>query len=77
MPKGGRWEGDCGVEYRRDFKRETYDALTILFRKDGRDGLTRDAVKKSAEAQGLTAAEYVKMLLKTDMERETGNEKDN
>lgn len=77
MPKGGRWEGNYGVEYRRDFKRVTYDALTVLFRKDGRDGLTRDAVREAAEKQGLTAAEYVKMLLKTDMERKTKNEKDN
>lgn len=70
MPKGGRWEGSCGVEYRRDFKRETYDALTILFRKDGRDGLTRDAVREAAEKQGLQAAEYIKMLIKKDFEKE-------
>ena len=68
MPKGGRWEGSYGVEYRRDFKRETYDALTVLFRKDGRDGLTRDAVKKAAEAQGVTAAEYIKALIRKDLD---------
>lgn len=69
MPKGGRWEGSLGNEYRRDFKRENYDALTIQFRKDGRDGLTREAVKKAAEAHGLTAAEYIKALLKADMDK--------
>ncbi len=68
MPKGGRWEGEYGIEYRRDFKRETYDALTLQFRKDGRDGLTREAVKKAAEEQGLTAAEYIKALIRKDLE---------
>ena len=69
MPKGGRWEGEYGEEYRRKHKRETYDALTVQFRKDGRDGLTRAAVKKAAEAQGLTAAEYIKVLLKADIDK--------
>lgn len=67
MSKSGRWEETLGDEYRRNHKRETYDALTIQFRKDGRDGLTRDAVKKAAEAQGLTAAEYIKDLIKRDL----------
>lgn len=69
MSKTGKWEETSGDEYRRKHKRETYDALTVQFRKDGRDGLTRDAVKKAAEAQGLTAAEYIKVLLKADMEK--------
>lgn len=74
MSKGGAWEETVGEEYRRKHKRETYDALTVQFRKDGRDGLTRDAVKKAAEAQGLTAAEYIKVLLKADMEKGDKNE---
>ena len=69
MSKGGAWEKTVGDEYRRKHRRETYDALTVLFRKDGRDGLTRAAVKKAAEAQGLTAAEYIKVLLKADMDK--------
>ena len=68
MSKSGRWEETLGDEYRRKYKRETYDALTIQFRKDGSDGLTRDAVKKAAEAQGLTAAEYIKELIKRDLD---------
>ena len=71
MPKSGRWEGSLGNEYRRDFKRDNSDALTIQFRKDGRDGLTREAVKKAAEAHGLAAAEYIKELLRADMSNNT------
>lgn len=69
MSKGGAWEVTVGEEYRRKHKRETYDALTVQFRKDGRDGLTRDAVKRAAEEQGLTAAEYIKALIRADIER--------
>lgn len=69
MSKGGTWEVTVGEEYRRKHKRETYDALTVQFRKDGRDGLTRDVVKKAAEEQGLTAAEYIKALIRADIEK--------
>lgn len=69
MSKGSTWEETVGEEYRRKHKRETYDALTVQFRKDGRDGLTRDAVKRAAEEQGLTAAEYVKALIRADIEK--------
>lgn len=74
MNKTGTWEATVGEEYRRKHKRETYDALTVQFRKDGRDGLTRNAVKKAAEAQGLTAAEYIKLLIKSDIEKRVNNE---
>lgn len=74
MSKGGAWEETVGDEYRRKHKRETYDALTVQFRKDGRDGLTRDAVKKEAEAHGLTAAEYIKLLIKSDIGKRANNE---
>ena len=74
MSKSGRWEETLGDEYRRKHKRETYDALTIQFRKDGRDGLTRDAVKKAAEAQGLTAAEYITELIKRDLDEKERQE---
>lgn len=69
MSKGSTWEETVGEEYRRKHKRETYDALTVQFRKDGRDGLTRDVVKKAAEEQGLTAAEYIKALIRADIEK--------
>lgn len=62
------WEEAEGVEYRRNHKRETYDAVTVQFRKDGRDGLTRELVKSTAEAQGLAVGEYIKLLIKRDIE---------
>ena len=68
MPNKSTWEETEGAEYRRNHKRETYDAVTIQFRKDGRDGLTRDIVKGAAEAQGLPVGEYIKTLIKRDIE---------
>ena len=68
MPNKSTWEETEGSEYRRNHKRETYDAVTVQFRKDGRDGLTRDAVKVAAEEQGLPVGEYIKTLIKRDIE---------
>lgn len=68
MSTKSTWEETEGTEYRRNHKRETYDAVTIQFRKDGRDGLTRDGVKSAAEARGLPVGEYIKTLIKRDIE---------
>lgn len=68
MSTKSTWEETEGTEYRRNHKRETYDAVTVQFRKDGRDGLTRDVVKVAAEAQGLPVGEYIKTLIKRDIE---------
>ena len=71
MSTKSTWEETEGSEYRRNHKRETYDAVTIQFRKDGRDGLTRDIVKGAAEAHGLPVGEYIKTLIKRDIARRT------
>lgn len=68
MPNKSTWEETEGTEYRRNHKRKTYDAVTVQFRKDGRDGLTRDVVKAAAEEQGLPVGEYIKLLIKRDIE---------
>lgn len=67
MPTKSTWEEAEGTEYRRNHKRETYDAITVQFRKDGRDGLTRDIVKGAAEARGLHVGEYIKALIRKDI----------
>ena len=68
MPNKSTWEESEGTECRRNHKHETYDAVTIQFRKDGRDGLTRDIVKCVAEAHGLPVGEYIETLIKRDIE---------
>lgn len=68
MSTKSTWEETAGTEYRRNHKRKTYDAITVQFRKDGRDGLTRDIVKDAAEARGLPVGEYIKTLIKRDIE---------
>ena len=61
------WEEQHGTEYRANHKREHYDALTVQFRKDAEDGLTRSRVQAAAAARGLSAGAYIKALLKADI----------
>lgn len=72
MPKSGAWEDSQGREYRAAFKRKTYEAVNIQFRRDGSGGLTKADVVAAAERRGLDVATYVKKLIADDIAREKG-----
>ena len=60
----GSWEKTIGKAYRKEHKKEHYDAVTIQIRKDGSEGFTRSDLNKYAEARGLTAGGCVKKLIR-------------
>ena len=70
MSKGGEWENSQGKEYRAAFKRATYEAVNIQFRRDGSGGLTKADVVDAAGRRGLDVATYVKKLIIEDIVRE-------
>ena len=72
MPKSGAWEDSQGKEYRAAFKRATYEAVNIQFRRDGSGGLTKTDVVDAAARRGLDVATYVKRLIADDIAREKG-----
>ena len=63
------WNGPEGAEYRRNFKKENYEGITIQFKKNAEDGLTREAAQAQAAARGMDLSNYIKSLIKADMER--------
>ena len=73
MSKGGEWENSQGREYRAAFKRATYEAVNIQFRKDGSGGLTKSDVIAAATRRGLDVATYVKKLIAEDIRKERGD----
>ena len=70
MPKSGAWENSQGKEYRAAFKKATYEAVNIQFRRDGSGGLTKADVVDAAARRGLDVATYVKKLIAEDIARE-------
>lgn len=73
--KGGDWENSQGKEYRAAFKKATYEAVNIQFRRDGTGGLTKADVVDAAARRGLDVATYVKKLIAADITKEKGGEK--
>ena len=63
------WNGPEGAEYRRNFKKKNYEGITIQFKKNAEDGLTREAAQAQAAARGMDLSNYIKSLIKADMER--------
>ena len=72
MPKSGAWEDSQGKEYRAAFKKATYEAVNIQFRRDGSGGLTKTDVVDAAGRRGLDVATYVKKLIAEDIAKEKG-----
>jgi hypothetical protein len=75
MSKGGEWENSQGREYRAAFKKATYEAVNIQFRRDGSGGLTKADVVAAAARRGLDVATYVKKLIADDIARKKRGEK--
>lgn len=63
------WNGSEGAAYRRTYKKDNYDGITIQFKKNAEDGLTREAAQAQAAARGMDVSNYIKSLIKADMER--------
>jgi len=64
------WEGEYGKAYRAEHKRTHYEAVTLQFRKDAPDGLTRSKIQEIAAAHGQTAGQYIMNILRNQLKGE-------
>lgn len=56
---GKTWKGHVSVAVKTGYNKRTYAAITFRVKLDGSDGVSRDAIRAAAAANGQSVNEWI------------------